>query len=43
MMNADEARSRYAFHQLRLARDEQERNAALADHERAVFGPDGEN
>ena len=42
MMNVDEARSRYAFHQLRLARDEQERNAALADHERAVFGPDGE-
>ena len=43
MMNADEARARYVFHQLRLARDEQERNAALADQERAVFGPDGKN
>ena len=40
MMNTDEARSRYQFHQLRLARDEHERNIALAERERAALGDD---
>ena len=41
MMNADEARTRYQFHQLRLARDDEERNAALATSERAALQNNG--
>ncbi len=37
MMDADDARSRYHFHQWRLARDLQERDIALADSERAAL------
>ena len=37
MMNADDARSRYIFHQLRLARDVLERNIALAERERSAL------
>lgn len=37
MMDKDEARSRFRFHQTRLARDEQERNAALAERERVAL------
>jgi Na+-translocating ferredoxin:NAD+ oxidoreductase subunit B len=37
MMNADAARARFNFHQMRLARDEQERNSALAERERAAL------
>ena len=43
MMDADIARSRFQFHQLRLARDEQERNAALAERERVALGIEREN
>jgi hypothetical protein len=39
MMDADEARTRYRFHQMRLARDEGERNAALAERERIALAP----
>ena len=42
MMDADVARSRYQFHQMRLARDEQERNVALAERERVALNSDGE-
>lgn len=38
MMNASEARARYHFHQSRLARDELERNVALAASEAAALG-----
>ena len=38
MMNADEARARYRFHQSRLARDQLERNVALARSEAAALG-----
>ena len=38
MMDKDEARARFHFHQLRLARDEEERNLALAARERAALG-----
>ena len=41
MMNADEARARYNFHRLRLARDEQERNSALAERERVALKHEG--
>ena len=37
MMNKDSARSRYQFHQMRLARDDLERNVALAQRERAAL------
>lgn len=37
MMNASEARERFRTHQTRLARDERERNIALADRERAAL------
>lgn len=39
MMEADEARRRYSFHQMRLARDEAARNAALAERERIALAP----
>ena len=42
MMYADDARSRHHFHQLRLARDLQERNAALAERERIALESNGE-
>ena len=38
MMNANEARARYHFHQSRLARDQVERNVALAASEAAALG-----
>ncbi len=38
MMNANEARTRYHFHQSRLARDQVERNVALAASEAAALG-----
>ena len=37
MMNKDDARTRYNFHQMRLARDALERNAALATSERTAL------
>ncbi len=43
MMGADVARSRYQIHQTRLARDEQERNAALAERERVALNSNGEH
>ena len=39
MMDSDDARARYRFHQMRLARDEEERNAALAARERIALSP----
>ena len=43
MMNANEARTRFQFHQMRLARDEQERNLALAASERLALEVAPEN
>ena len=43
MMNADDARSRYHFHQLRLARDKDERNIALAESERVALAKNGQH
>ena len=37
MMKANDARDRYKFHQMRLARDERERNFALAEGERVAL------
>ena len=41
MMNANDARDRYNFHQMRLARDEREHNLALAERERVALGSTG--
>ena len=43
MMNADDARSRFHFHQLRLARDKDERNIALAESERIALAKNGQH
>ena len=43
MMDADAARFRYNFHLMRIARDKQERNAALAERERLALGNEREN
>jgi hypothetical protein len=37
MMAANEARKRFGLHQTRLARDETERNSALAERERTAL------
>lgn len=39
MMDRDDARARYRFHQMRMARDDEERNAALATRERIALSP----
>jgi Na+-translocating ferredoxin:NAD+ oxidoreductase subunit B len=41
MMDADDARARYSFHQSRLAREAHERNAALETSERAALHNNG--
>jgi electron transport complex protein RnfB len=41
MMRADDARTRYQFHQMRLARETDERNIALAESERLALQGNG--